>query len=73
MGKLKETTISEPVWEGKAHLTRREAAAFLGVGLETFRQWAKLYRVKRMKRGHVVRYPVAQVMWLRDRLTEREQ
>lgn len=73
MSKLSETTIETPVWEGKAYLTRREAAAYLRISLETFREWSKLFNLKRMKRGNVVRYSVGEVVRLRDRLTEKDR
>ena len=71
--KLKDTTIQGPTWEGKAHLTVREAAAYLAVGTTTFREWARLYNLRRVGRDGVVRYPAAEVVRLRDRLTRREK
>ena len=71
--KLKGTTIGAPVWEGKAHLTIREAAAYLAVSVRKFTEWAKLYNLKRVGRDQVVRYPVGEVQRLRDRLTSTER
>lgn len=67
------TTISAPTWEGKAYLTATEVCAYLRVSRTTLRQWAKLYRLKRAGRGKVVRYSVAEVRRLEERVTRAER
>ena len=69
---MKSTTLEAPVWEGKAHLTVGEAAAYLSVSRTTFRHWARLHKLKRVGRGGVVRYAVGEIQRLAERLTSKE-
>lgn len=65
--------LPPPSWAGKAHLTVGEACAYLSVSRTTFREWARMYRVKRVGRGRVVRYAVSEIRRLEARLTKPEK